>query len=260
MSQTAFIIARITDTQGSSPRENGAYMLIAPQDTLGSIGGGKLENQVMEEARSLILKGTFSTPRESIFSLGSTLGQCCGGRIRISYQYCTDPQQWRHPDEAAAECFQITLFGAGHVGKALAAILATQQCRLHWVDSRAEQFPASVPSNTRQYVATVPANLIATLPDDAYVLVMTHDHALDMAICDAVLRRNRFRFLGLIGSQTKLGKFRKRLLDTGHSPEVIERITCPIGIPHIHSKQPERIALAAAAQLLALQEQENPHD
>jgi xanthine dehydrogenase accessory factor len=115
-----------------------------------------------------------------------------------------------------------------------------------------------LPENTNVYIALNPASLIETLPDNAYVLVMTHDHALDLAICDAVLRHNRFRFLGLIGSQTKYAKFRKHLLDNGHSHTALQRLTCPIGIPAIGSKQPEHIALAVAAQLLALHLQENP--
>lgn len=255
-----FLIARITDVRGSSPRESGASMLISPQEVLGSIGGGQLEYRVIEEARSLLAEGSFDGAHNTDFTLGPEMNQCCGGRIRISYQYCTDPDQWFHPDENAASGFRIVLFGAGHVGRALAAILATQHCRLHWVDSRAEQFPAITTANVRQYIAPNPVSLVNALPDNAYILVMTHDHALDLAICAAVLHRNCFRFLGLIGSQTKLSKFRKRLHDMGHNPDLIERITCPVGIPQIRSKQPERIALAIAAQLLALQEQENPHE
>jgi len=258
MIPAAFIIARITDTQGSTPRENGAYMLIAAQELLGSIGGGKLEQQVMEEARALLADGEFTASHTREFTLGPTLGQCCGGRVHINYEYCTDPQQWQHPDAVNANQFPIVLFGAGHVGQALAAILATQHCRLYWVDSREAQFPTEVPANAKAYIAPDPASLIEALPDNAYVLVMTHDHALDFAICDAVLRHNRFRFLGLIGSQTKWGKFRKHLLDKGHSPAALERLVCPIGIAQIRSKQPAHIALAVAAQLLALHLQENP--
>ncbi|MDQ5769149.1 xanthine dehydrogenase accessory protein XdhC [Thiothrix subterranea] len=279
MIPAAFIIARIADTQGSTPRENGAYMLIAAEESLGSIGGGKLEQQVMEEARALLaeteigegdrrspLQGTvfvgatggrpLQLQRE--FTLGPTLGQCCGGRVHIRYEYCADPQQWQHPDAINANQFPIVLFGAGHVGQALAPILATQHCRLYWVDSREEQFPAELPANAKAYIAPNPASLIEALPDNAYLLVMTHDHALDLAICDAALRHNRFRFLGLIGSQTKLGKFRKHLLDKGHSHTTLERLVCPIGIAQIRSKQPAHIALAVAAQLLALHLQENP--
>lgn len=260
MTPPIFIIARIIDVRGSSPRENGAYMLISPQGTLGSIGGGRLEHLAIETAHSLLNDGPFSGTHENEYTLGPELGQCCGGRIRISYQYCSDAKQWLHPEHHTAAAFQIVLFGAGHVGKALAAILATQHCQLHWIDNRQEQFPTSLPANTRRYTAERPTELVKKLPSDAYILVMTHDHALDMAICDAVLRRNQFRFLGLIGSQTKLAKFRKHLLDNGHSSARIDRITSPIGIPQIHSKQPERIALAVAAQLLALQEQESPHE
>ncbi|WP_308875008.1 xanthine dehydrogenase accessory protein XdhC [Thiothrix subterranea] len=176
----------------------------------------------------------------------------------MRYEYCADPQQWQHPDAINANQFPIVLFGAGHVGQALAPILATQHCRLYWVDSREEQFPAELPANAKAYIAPNPASLIEALPDNAYLLVMTHDHALDLAICDAALRHNRFRFLGLIGSQTKLGKFRKHLLDKGHSHTTLERLVCPIGIAQIRSKQPAHIALAVAAQLLALHLQENP--
>lgn len=258
----AFIIARITDVRGSSPREKGASMLIARQDILGSIGGGQLENRVIQDARHRLLEPICDEQASDDelsrdFTLGPPMNQCCGGRIRISYRYCTDPEQWQHPDAAQARQIQVILFGAGHVGKALAAILATQPCHLHWVDSRAEQFPAVIPANARQYIAPNPATLVNELPANAYILVMTHDHRLDLAICDTVLHRNRFRFLGLIGSQTKRGRFRKQLYDNGHPSALIDRLNCPIGVPHIRSKHPAHIALAVATQLLALQEQED---
>jgi xanthine/CO dehydrogenase XdhC/CoxF family maturation factor len=136
MTPHAFIMARITDAQGSTPREAGAYMLIAADATLGSIGGGRLEQQVMAEARGLLRDGAFHTYRERVFTLGTAMGQCCGGRVSIGYKYCTAAAQWQHPNAVSANTFPIVLFGAGHVGKALAAILATQPCRLHWLDSR----------------------------------------------------------------------------------------------------------------------------
>ena len=150
--------------------------------------------------------------------------------------------------------YQIALFGAGHVGAALVNILAgTSDCRITWVDSRAGQFPPELPSNVEARLSDNPAAEVESLPEQAYCLVMTHDHQLDQDLCEALLRRNDFAFLGLIGSATKQRRFAQRLRENGISEQQLERLICPIGIPGIESKEPGVIAVSVAAQLLQLQ-------
>ena len=149
--------------------------------------------------------------------------------------------------------FQVALFGAGHVGAALVNILAgTSDCRITWVDSRAGQFPPELPSNVEARLSDNPAAEVEDLPEQAYCLVMTHDHQLDQDLCEALLRRNDLAFLGLIGSATKQRRFAQRLREKGISEQQLERLTCPIGIPGIESKEPGVIAVSVAAQLLKI--------
>lgn len=150
--------------------------------------------------------------------------------------------------------FQVALFGAGHVGSALVNILAgTSDCRITWVDGRAGQFPPELPSNVEARLSDNPVAEVEDLSGQAYCLVMTHDHQLDQDLCEALLRRNDFAFLGLIGSATKQRRFAQRLREKGINERQLERLTCPIGIPGIESKEPGVIAVSVAAQLLQLQ-------
>ena len=149
--------------------------------------------------------------------------------------------------------FQVALFGAGHVGSALVNTLAgVPDCRITWVDSRAGQFPPELPPDVEARLSDNPVAEVENLSEQAYCLVMTHDHQLDQDLCEALLRRNDFAFLGLIGSATKQRRFAQRLREKGISEQQLERLTCPIGIPGIESKEPGVIAVSVAAQLLEI--------
>lgn len=146
----------------------------------------------------------------------------------------------------------VLLFGAGHVGKALVRILGELPCRVTWVDGRADEFPRDVPPNVTVECTDMPQYAVDRAPAGAAFLVMTHSHALDLTLCEKILRRNDFSYFGLIGSATKRAKFIKRFKARGLSDDVIGRMVCPIGIPGLCGKHPGEIAVAVAAQLLML--------
>ena len=149
--------------------------------------------------------------------------------------------------------FHVVLFGAGHVGRALvSALVEATDCRITWIDSRAGQFPDNLPHNVEARLAEDPVREAAGLSKGAYCLVMTHSHELDQDLCEALLRRSDFTFLGLIGSATKRRRFVQRLKEKGIGGEQLEQLTCPIGIPGIEAKEPGVIAVAVAAQLLKI--------
>ena len=151
--------------------------------------------------------------------------------------------------------FQVVLFGAGHVGQALTQVLTNAvPCRILWIDPRPGQFPAAVPDNVETRTAQDPVAQVGALPPGACCLVMTHSHELDQNLCEALLRRGDFAWLGLIGSATKHRRFMQRLKEKGLTQAQLARLTCPIGIPGIQSKQPGAIAVSVAAQLLQLRE------
>jgi xanthine dehydrogenase accessory factor len=151
--------------------------------------------------------------------------------------------------------FEIVLFGAGHVGRALARIFATLPCRVRWIDARANEFPAAAAPNVEIVVTDDARGAVAAAPAGAVFLVLTHSHALDFELVEAILRRRDFAYCGMIGSATKRRTFENGLAKRGLASADLARLTCPIGIPALTGKEPSTIAIAVAAQLLELREQ-----
>ncbi|HLB81139.1 MAG TPA: xanthine dehydrogenase accessory protein XdhC [Dongiaceae bacterium] len=148
----------------------------------------------------------------------------------------------------------VLLFGAGHVGRALVLAFGPLPVNVTWIDARADAFPGAMPSNARPVHSEAPAAELDRAPAGAFVLVMTHSHALDLHIVHAALAAGRFPYVGLIGSATKRARFAKRLRDAGVAEDRIARLVCPIGIPGISAKAPAVIAAATVAEVLARDE------
>ncbi|HTH74236.1 MAG TPA: xanthine dehydrogenase accessory protein XdhC [Trinickia sp.] len=150
--------------------------------------------------------------------------------------------------------FPVVLFGAGHVGAALARVLATLPCRVRWVDERDAQFPppfaGAPPSNVTIDANDAPDEAVDEAAPGTAFIVMTHNHTRDLALAERILRRDDFLFFGMIGSRTKRRQFEHRLAAYGIDPVRIARMVCPIGVEGIVDKSPEVIAISAAAQLL----------
>ncbi len=144
---------------------------------------------------------------------------------------------------------QIWIWGAGHVGRALAQVLSPlPDLALTWVDTGPDRFPAA-PLTARILPVPQPENAVPLAPRDAEHLILTYSHALDLALCHGLLTHG-FATCGLIGSATKWARFRSRLTALGHSAPAIARITCPIGDPSL-GKHPTAIAISVAHSLLS---------
>ena len=144
----------------------------------------------------------------------------------------------------------VWLYGAGHVGQALAGMLVQLPLRLQWLDSRTGQFPPQALDYSRSAPEPELVGTVAQAAPGTYFMVMTHDHGLDYDLCRAVLLRADSAWLGLIGSQSKAARFRSRLHRDGFGKQVIDHLVCPIGVTGIHSKWPAAIAVAIATQLM----------
>lgn len=244
----AAVVVEVLDCRGSVPREAGTRMLVDDARVAGTIGGGHLELQAIEQARALLAAGSHAPLLRDI-ALGPTLGQCCGGALTLRFGALDAAALAAWP--APVPRFALQLYGAGHVGRAIVALLAGIDCRVQWIDEREEEFPASAeqPHIERLCVEPVEAEVADALAGTFY-LVLTHSHDLDLRIAEAILRRGDFGYLGLIGSRTKRARFVHRFEQRGIAPEAIARMTCPIGVPGIAGKEPEVIAVAVVAQLL----------
>jgi xanthine dehydrogenase accessory factor len=144
----------------------------------------------------------------------------------------------------------LLLFGAGHVGRALAMALAPLPFDVTWVDSRPDAFPAYVPANVKLSRLNDPLLAFSDASAVSFVLVMTHSHQLDLALVHAALGDDRFGYVGLIGSKSKRARFESRLAKAGVPRGRIASLVCPIGVDGIHSKAPAVIAAATTAELL----------
>lgn len=236
------VLVTLLRVVGSTPREPGTKMVVAAEALYGTIGGGHLELTAVETARELLAAaardGGAGGPLVRELQLGPTLGQCCGGVATLLFELVLPPP------------WQVAVFGAGHVGKALVRLLADLPCRVAWVDAREGEFPAALAARVRRVVTDAPEDAVAELPAGADVVVMTHSHALDFQLIEAALRRGDLGYVGLIGSRTKRARFVARLASRGRTEEEIARLTCPIGVPGVGGKHPAEIAIAVAAQLL----------
>ena len=245
------MLVEVVAHQGSAPRETGTRMLVATDEVRGTVGGGHLELKAIAVARAMLVSRQHEPclHRFHHYPLGPALGQCCGGTmtLRTGPLSADDLAAWPQPTPR----FSLQLYGAGHVGRAIARLLADIDCRVQWIDERESEFPpgALAPHIERLCVEPVEAEVSAAAPGTFY-LVLTHSHALDMAISEAILQRGDFGFFGLIGSATKKARFLRRLAERGIPQTTLARMTCPIGVAGIAGKEPEVIALAVVAQLL----------
>jgi xanthine dehydrogenase accessory factor len=242
------VVVEVAASRGSVPRTAGTRMLVAAGEVLGTIGGGHLELKAIEEARALLARGG-GPPLLVHVPLGPALGQCCGGAVDLHIALLADlePSDWPLPPPH----FVLQLYGAGHVGRAIVRLLETIDCQVQWIDERENEFPPDrlPPHVERICVEPVEAE-VAAAPAGAFFLVLTHSHDLDLAITHEILKRGDFGYFGLIVSKTKRARFEHRMRERGIAPDLLARMTCPIGVPGIAGKQPEVIAVAVVAQLL----------
>lgn len=251
------VVATLAMVRGHSPRNGGAKMIVDPTGLFGTIGGGNLEATVIDRARAMLAEGSAEpellTLRLSDKAVTEYGVQCCGGEVTIMLE----------PLRAVAS---VAVFGMGHVGLELARILARQEIELTLVDSRPEMLAEerigrpgvsgplgdAVARIRVRHVPVVPESALEELPPGTHVLVMTHDHAEDLAIVDQSLRTPGLGSIGLIGSSSKWARFQTNLRTLGQTDADLDRVTTPIGVPEVSGKQPAVIAVSVAARILQL--------
>jgi xanthine dehydrogenase accessory factor len=244
------IIATLIRTEGSTPRETGAAMIISQSGISGSIGGGQLEFHVTDVALALLDSGELS--RELDLPLGPQMGQCCGGRVLVRLERATAA----HVDMLTAqerikdnEKPAILVFGAGHTGRALVKALCLLPFAVTLIDDRDGVFN-DLPHHVACRHLVDPVDVLANLPANTACVIMTHSHALDYRLAEAALGRGDMAYVGLIGSATKRAGFASGFRYSGGTAEELERLTCPIGGGLVRDKRPEIIAALVVAELI----------
>jgi len=238
-----FALATIVGASGSTPREVGSRMLIASDGSIiGSIGGAALERLTAEEALASLQTGKTTHAQYDLNDLESQqTGMICGGKVEVLIEpFGTSPR--------------LRLFGAGHVGQAVARLVSEIGFNIVVYDSRPEwgsreRFPsARIVLDDMEKLAK---NLTDTQND--FIALMTWSHDEDYKLLKILLPKPYF-YLGVIGSKRKSVDIRRKLQEDGFAPEQIARLVCPIGLP-LPTHTPAEIAISIAAQLLELKPQ-----
>ncbi|MBE0453209.1 xanthine dehydrogenase accessory protein XdhC [Roseovarius autotrophicus] len=250
VAQPAVIRVVLSRVRGSSPRDAGTEMFVAPAALWGTIGGGQLEYLAIDAARAMLREGVLT--RALDVPLGPEIGQCCGGRVDIGLTRMRASD--RRTAEARAARHDATLphvhvMGAGHVGRAVADLLQHLPVRCILIDTRPEEIALCTAAVERR-VSVLPEAEIANAPPGSAFIVLTHDHGLDFLLTAAALDRGDAAYVGMIGSASKRAKFRA-WAKRHASAQNIDDLTCPIGASGSRDKRPGVIAAFVVAEVMA---------
>lgn len=231
-----FVVLTIAQVVGSVPREVGAKMIVLENGQFfGTVGGGGLEKNAIEQALRLLGEGGSHVAR---ISLTPEHGHACGGTVEVLFEVMNQKPR-------------VYICGVGHVGQALCRVLDGTPFEVHAVDSREEWIrssllPATVVRHCEQWDEFV--NKTKWDARLTYVVVLTWTHEIDFQILQRILNLPK-RYVGVIGSKRKWVSFRERLTQQGFSPSMVDAVHCPMGLP-IGGKSPQEVAISVAAELL----------
>jgi xanthine dehydrogenase accessory factor len=253
-------LVSVERAQGSTPREAGAFMLVSAAGIFGTIGGGRLELDAIAQARALLAGGGDDAALS--IALGPDINQCCGGRVDLRIRRVTPPvsDMLARKERAAAEARpDVLIFGAGHVGRALAHGLGLLPFNVTLVDTRPEALEPAI-AGVASLASAMPEALLRNARPGSAAVILTHDHALDFLLVAEALARDDLAYVGLIGSATKKAVFRSDFLAGGGTAEAFARLVCPIGANPTGDKRPAVIAAFVAAELCAVLLADNEAD
>lgn len=236
---TPLVTVTVVDVMGSVPQDRGAKMIVTANGlAFGTVGGGRVETKAIAEAQQMLQGQSAATTRFAQWNLNKDVGMTCGGVVKLYFE-SHNVGRW-----------QIVIFGAGHVANALVNLLVNFDCAITCIDPRPEwlaKLPHS-PKLTPIQTADMPS-MVKTLPDDAFVVLMSMGHTTDKPVLIEILRTRKFPYLGVIGSDAKANVLRRDLADAGLPAEALKAFHCPIGID-IGTNHPYEIALSVIAQLI----------
>ena len=240
---------------GEAPPVGLSRMALGPD--LGQCCGGSVRIllEVFAPGRAAEVQALAEAEKAGLFATEGRIAERCVARTILDRDLPGGEDSLLAADGRLLERFGtrkqvLALIGAGHVGRSMIVALAPLDFSVVWIDPRKDEFPAIVPGDVRVVVAAEPAAELDAVPDGAFVLVMSHSHALDFDVVLAALRARRFGYVGLIGSASKKARFISRMRQAGLADDDIERLVCPIGIDGVTSKQPAVIAASVVADLL----------
>ncbi|MEA2570202.1 MAG: xanthine dehydrogenase accessory factor [Acidobacteriota bacterium] len=233
----------VVDTTGSVPQDQGAKAIVTAEGRrYGTVGGGKVETKAIAEAQAMLRGETMEKTKFVQWNLAKDVGMTCGGVVRLYFE-AHNAHRWK-----------IVIFGAGHVANALVTLLVHFDCHVTCIDPRREwldRLPQS-PNLTAIETSDMPS-MVKTLPDDAFVVLMTMGHTTDKPILIEILRTRTFPYLGVIGSRAKANILKRDVEEAGLPASAKEAFHCPIGL-ELGTNHPYEIAVSAVAQLIQVRD------
>lgn len=241
--EVPLVTVTVVDTMGSVPQERGAKMIVTMKGLHhGTVGGGKVETKAIAEAQTMLRGETAGTTHFVQWQLNKDVGMTCGGVVKLYFE-THNAGRWH-----------IVVFGAGHVSNALLTLLVHFDCAITCIDPRSEwldKLPAS-PKLTKVRTDDMPS-MVAGLPGDAYVVLMTMGHTTDKPILIEILRTRTFPYIGVIGSDAKANILHRDLREAGLPEDVHARFVCPIGLD-LGTSHPYEIAVSVIGQLIQVRD------
>ncbi len=245
-----WVLIRVQRVAGSTPRDGDAMMLVSRDALLGTIGGGQLEFLAMDRARRMLERGEKEGRMD--VPLGPDIGQCCGGRVQLGLQQVdANIRAWllARLEAVRRQWPDVLIFGAGHVGCALARALAPLPLSPVVIDGRAEAL-SGLPAGVEVRLSALPEAEVRGAATGSLFVIATHDHALDFLIAREALARGNGEYVGMIGSATKRASFLNWLRREEGLTGKLKNFFCPIGGGDVPDKRPAVIAALVAAELI----------
>ena len=238
-SETPLVTVLVVDAVGSVPQDRGAKMIVTREGLrFGTVGGGRVETKAIAEAQKMLSGEVPETTRFAQWNLAKDVGMTCGGVVKLYFE-SHHVRRWN-----------IVIFGAGHVANALISMLIHFDCAITCIDPR-EEWIAKLPKSPK--LTAIQTNdmpsMVKTIPDDAFVILMSMGHTTDKPVLIEILRTRTFPYLGVIGSDAKANILRRDIAEAGLPQEAQRAFHCPIGID-IGTNHPYEIALSVIAQLI----------
>jgi xanthine dehydrogenase accessory factor len=241
--ETPLVVVTVVDTMGSAPQDRGAKMIVTSEGLrFGTVGGGKVETKAIAEAQAMLNSEIAETTKFAQWNLNKDVGMTCGGIVKLFFE-SHNVGRWK-----------IVVFGAGHVANAVVNLLIHLDCAVTCIDPR-EEWLAKLPESpklTKVLTSDMPS-MVKTLPDDAFVVLMTMGHTTDKPILIEILRTRAFPYVGVIGSDAKANILRRDIAEAELPEEAKRAFFCPIGLS-VGTNHPYEIAVSVAAQLLEVRD------
>ncbi|MFH2047428.1 MAG: xanthine dehydrogenase accessory protein XdhC [Pseudomonadota bacterium] len=230
------VLATVIESLGSAPREEGARMLIKSDGSIvGTIGGGAIEKKIIDEAMALMGTRASKFVRYEL----KDIGMICGGGMSVFV-------------ESIVQQPKFYVFGAGHIGNVLSQIVKMLDFEVTVIDNRPdfankERLPWTDNVIAEDYL---PAIEKLSFSENTYMVILTHRHAHDYEVLEKLIEKP-YKYIGMIGSRTKVAQAFQQLREKGVSDDIIKSIHSPVGI-RIGANTPAEIAISIAAQIVAV--------